>query len=34
MSQYFGHNFQLKNPIEVNQAVLERYLEFLQIILK
>lgn len=34
MSQYFGHNFQFKYLIEVNQAALERYLKFLQIIVK
>jgi hypothetical protein len=34
MSQYFGHNIQFKYSIEVNQAALESYLNFLQIIVK
>jgi hypothetical protein len=34
MSQYFGHNFQVKYLIEVIPAALERKFNFLQIMLK
>jgi hypothetical protein len=34
MSKYFSHNFHLKYPIDVNQAALESYLNFLQNIVK